>query len=282
MVFSEKRSHGEILGQVPLACGMCVGCRMRRAGDWALRCAHEASLYDDNCVVALTYRDEDLPPHGSLRHRDFQLFMKRVRNNFGPVRFFMCGEYGELNRRPHYHAVLFSVGFRRDRVLAGKSASGEVYYGSRELESLWKLGRCSVQDAVPATIGYVTRYILKKQLGPDADRAYEVIDGDGVCHPIEHEYARMSLRPGIGYQWFKLYGGETYRDDFVVSDGTRRRPPRYYDQLLERADSLEKSEIVAARELAAASFRENQTPERLEVRERCHVSKLRNYRRRME
>jgi hypothetical protein len=36
------------------------------------------------------------------------------------VRFFHCGEYGDLTRRPHYHALIFGYDFP-DRILLKKS-----------------------------------------------------------------------------------------------------------------------------------------------------------------
>ena len=134
VVFSELGRH-DILGDIEIPCGQCIGCRMRRASDWTIRVMHEASLHSENCFVTLTYGRDKLPPDGSLEHRDFQLFMKRLRRHFGKtVRFYMCGEYGPLNFRPHYHACLFNVNFISDRVPAGKSGSGAVFYDSPTLE----------------------------------------------------------------------------------------------------------------------------------------------------
>ena len=78
VVFSELGRH-DILGDIEIPCGQCIGCRMRRASDWTLRVMHEASLHSENCFVTLTYGRDKLPPDGSLEHRDFQLFMKRLR-----------------------------------------------------------------------------------------------------------------------------------------------------------------------------------------------------------
>lgn len=133
--FSELRRDDHI-GSIELPCGQCIGCRMRRASDWELRVMHEAALWPRNCFVTLTYGRGELPPLGSLDHRDFQLFMKRLRvTRSGTVRFYMCGEYGPTNGRPHYHACLFNVDFP-DMVPAGKSKSGQIMYKSAELESL--------------------------------------------------------------------------------------------------------------------------------------------------
>ena len=36
-------------GKLTLPCGNCIGCRLERSRQWAVRCMHEASLYEDNC-----------------------------------------------------------------------------------------------------------------------------------------------------------------------------------------------------------------------------------------
>ena len=87
-------------------CGQCIGCRLKRSRDWAIRCVHEASLYKHNCFITLTFDDLHLPANRSISKRDLQLFMKRLRKRFKgfesvmddngniyyPIRFFGCGE----------------------------------------------------------------------------------------------------------------------------------------------------------------------------------------------
>jgi len=73
--FDEKR-NGEPL---ELPCGQCIGCRLERSREWAIRMVHEASMHEDNCFITLTYAPEYLPPDGSLVKSDFQKFMKRLR-----------------------------------------------------------------------------------------------------------------------------------------------------------------------------------------------------------
>lgn len=89
-----------------------------------MRIVHEASLYDANCFVTLTYRDPvnctasqkakgfHVPEHGSLsvpvldengrqiESSHFQKFMKRLRKARPGARlkYFHCGEYGSVCR----------------------------------------------------------------------------------------------------------------------------------------------------------------------------------------
>lgn len=137
IVFS--RTGAQLDEEVSLPCGRCIGCRLERSKVWAIRCMHEAAIFDNNCFVTLTYDNDNLPDDGSLIKSDWQLFMKRLRKRLVPknpysfnndfdkwdawqlkygIRFFMCGEYGQdqdyalegISKlgRPHYHAILFN------------------------------------------------------------------------------------------------------------------------------------------------------------------------------
>ncbi|QXP44318.1 MAG: replication initiator protein [Arizlama microvirus] len=275
VVFSELSRH-DILGRIDIPCGQCIGCRMQRASDWSLRIMHEASGHDATCFVTLTYGRDALPPNSSLAHEDFQKFMKRLRKHFGvPVRFFMCGEYGPLNQRPHYHACLFGVAFS-DAIPDGRSDAGEVYYNSPLLSKLWTHGRVSVQPLTPETASYCARYIMKKILGPDAKTAYSSVDEDGVVSERRAEYACMSLKPGIGFEWFKKFGRDVYPHDFVIQGGSKKRPPKYYDKLLKRNDAVLAEDIKMIREKNGRRHFLDNTDERLSVREQVHLARVKS------
>lgn len=303
VVFSELRRH-DVLGAIEIPCGQCLGCRLRRARDWSIRVMHEAQCYDYNCFVTLTYAPGHLPPNGFLHYPDFQGFMKRLRRysssqaslvlqrKTNEVRFFMCGEYGPLNLRPHYHACFFNLEFP-DKVPAGKSAAGAVFYDSPILRSLWGLGNVSVQPLTVETAAYCARYVVDKVTGDAAKQHYRTVDPDGVVHQRPAEFSRCSLKPGIGARWFERYGSDTYRFDSVVMEGTEHQVPRYYDKLLRRAissnrvgpsrSSLAGSGVrdrveFARYERAVASAPDN-TPERREAREVVHKARVRNQKR---
>ena len=96
--------------RLDLPCGKCVGCRLERSRQWAVRIMHEASTHADNCFVTLSYSDENLPTNNSLVYEHCRDFMKRLRSRYprdidDGIRFCHCGEYSPEKRRPHYHAI---------------------------------------------------------------------------------------------------------------------------------------------------------------------------------
>lgn len=214
--------------EIMLPCGKCVGCRESRSRQWALRCMHEAGQYEENSFITLTYDEENLPPGGYLRLQDFQKFMKRLRKaNKHKIRFYHCGEYGEQFKRPHYHALLFNHQFEDQTLL--KEANGNKLYTSETLSTLWPMGQHLIGNVTFGSAAYVARYVMKKINGPQAVDHYK---------GYTPEYTTMSRRPGIGQAWYKKYGQETYRDDFIIENSFKYKPPRYYDNLLDKTDPV--------------------------------------------
>lgn len=217
----------------PLSCGRCWACRLEHSRQWAVRCMHEAQLYDENCFITLTYKDAGF----SLVPRDFQLFMKKLRFKYRPreIRYYMCGEYGEIFGRPHFHACLFNFRFPDLKYLK-KTDSGSMLYTSEILEKLWEHGMCSVGDVTFESAAYVARYCMKKLTGDGFKKSYGIIDPDsGEVFERTKEFARMSLKPGIGARWLEKYKSDVYPHGKVVVNGREVNPPRYYEKLFQKS-----------------------------------------------
>jgi len=84
IVFSSGQAQSCL--ELKLPCNTCVGCRLERARQWAMRCMDEASLYKDNSFITLTFNDKSLPFNRSLDVSIFQKFMKRLRKEVAPLR----------------------------------------------------------------------------------------------------------------------------------------------------------------------------------------------------
>lgn len=275
IVFKKENSFGVSM-QVP--CGQCIGCRIKRSRDWAIRCTHEAQYQAEkgkpSCFITLTYNPDNLPAYGSLVKPDYQKFMKRLRKKFPDekISYYMCGEYGHKLGRPHYHACLF--GFCFTDLQLWKLSGKEKLYRSPTLEKLWTKGYSSVGAFTWNTAAYVARYVLKKRWGESAHQHYMTCDEyTGELNSIEPEYTAMSTKPAIGKKWFEKYGGDVFPHDHVIHKGRRDTPPRYYEILYERDDPAGHEKIKKNRRKKAIAAREDNTPQRLD--ERAEVQKIR-------
>jgi len=244
-----SRNKRGVEATLELPCGQCIGCRLERSRQWAMRCLHEASLHDRNSFVTLTYDDSSLPVGGTLKYDDFQKFMKRLRKRVkSPVRFYVGGEYGEQQMRPHFHACLFGFDFD-DKVYYRRTSSGEKIYTSKLLESLWPSGLSSIGDVTFQSAAYIARYCVQKVTGDLAEAHYRVITDDGEIVDRVPEFNHMSLKPGIGSRWLEKFQTDVYPRDYVVINGVKTKPPKYYDVLFERENPGVFSDLVAQREL---------------------------------
>ena len=281
-------SRADAIGFLSLPCGKCIGCFKVRARAWAIRIMHEAKLHERNCFITLTYADDKLPYRGSLDHRDFQLFMKRLRKKFNCFdvklwsdvpRYFMCGEYGPKLLRPHFHACLFGVDFP-DKVLI-KNGKNPLFT-SKILSDVWGLGHVSVGSLDFASARYVAAYCTKKISGDAAITHYRRVDLDtGEVYSLAPEYGQMSRRPGIGSFWYDKFGTDVFPHDRVVINGSQAPPPRYYARKFRRTNP-DVYELILADRLARCrnhSFYVDNTRARLRAREFFEVEVAKSFKR---
>ena len=203
-----RKEPGDVSGWTPLRlpCGGCIGCRVRRARDWAIRCQLELQEHDCAAWVTLTYDEQHVPrPFDqavpTLRKADLSAYIKRLRARVHPrqVRFFGVGEYGEQGNRPHYHVIVY--GLPREE---------------RHLEGAWTFGFARADPVTPASIAYTAGYAQKKIAQAAAftlpqpfvceDPSADVVDpetGEVIAEGIriwefEQPFRLPSRRPGIG------------------------------------------------------------------------------------
>lgn len=205
-----------------IACGQCLGCRLDRSREWAIRCVHEASMHEKNCFITLTYDDQNLPKNNSLVLEDFQKFIKRFRKKINKkILYFHCGEYGDDNGRPHYHACIFGYDFEDKKVW--RMSRDNPLYTSESLNKLWPFGYSIIGTVTFKSAAYVARYIMKKVTGQKAEEHYQ-----GKIP----EYTTMSRNPGIGKGWIEKYSLNVLKDDLIIIDGVKHHAPKFYDKYL--------------------------------------------------
>lgn len=251
MVFREDLGYPNTKTELP--CGQCIGCRLDRSRSWAARCLHEASLYERNCFVTLTYKDN---PY-SLNKEDIPLMMKRLRkrNPDRSIRYFQCGEYGDQFGRPHHHVLFFNY-FPEDYKYFKKRGDNKLYI-SEEISEVWPHGMHEIGNLTYDSACYTAKYCLKKIGGEKAEAHYQ-----GRIP----EYTTMSRRPGIGKLWYDKFKMDIYNTDKLVVTGNHiMRPPKYYDQLYDNEQPSLMRDLKTQRRKNASLNPEN-CEERREVK----------------
>ncbi|QXP08304.1 MAG: replication initiator protein [Arizlama microvirus] len=263
-----KATKNRIGIQVP--CGLCIGCALEKARQWAVRCVHESQMHDDSSFVTLTYDEKYLPPYGSLqkgRKSDQEYFLKNLRQAIYPtkIKFFMCGEYGEKNQRPHYHYLIFGYGFPDRKFL--KETNGVKLYTSELLESKWPYGFSTCGNISMESAAYVARYCLKKV---QAREDNPEMDADNFSGQLP-EYNNMSRGgrhgKGLAYKWYEQFQSDVFPADEVVIKGKIGKPPRYYDKQFELDNFNVFEKIKLDRKAQAINNAADNTAARLLVKE---------------
>lgn len=281
IVFNPRLGYIDL--PVTLPCGQCIGCRLERSRQWAIRCVHETQLHENNCFITLTYDVASLPGGGTLVKKHFQNFMKRLRkgNPGRSIRYFHCGEYGEVNARPHYHALIFNHDFS-DRELYTIRNDIKLYT-SAQLSNLWPHGFSTVGDATFESAAYVARYVLKKITGPSAEEHYKrLIVETGELVSVQPEYITMSLKPAIGKLWYEKFHSDVFPADEVILRGRKLKPPKYYEKLYDISDHDDMEKIKGQRIKERSKHKEDQTPARLSDRKICKLAQIKTLSRSLE
>lgn len=131
----------------------------------------ESRLHNHNAFATLTFNEKNVPWEVTLE--EHQTFIRELRRVYpAPIRYFGVGEYGDKSLRPHYHYALFGMSFL-----------DEAY-----VLKAWDKGFVQLVELSPDLCSYLAGYVSKKMTKKDDPR----LEGRNP------EFARMSLRPGLG------------------------------------------------------------------------------------
>ena len=244
--------------RLELPCGHCLGCRLDYSRQWAQRCMLEAKQWNENIFLTLTYDDDHLRS-ASLIPEDLTKFMKDLRRqwkyhyNIDNIRFYACGEYGELYSRPHFHLILFNCPVPDKKFFS--AVGGTRLWTSEHISRVWDKGFITIGDVTYESAAYVARYVLKKRYGTDADDYYKALG-------VVPEFVRMSRRPGIAREWFEQNKDKIYvNDELFLSDGKghvrKLKPCRYFDKIYDNYDPEQLRAIKEQRRKVGETSRRN-------------------------
>lgn len=283
------KGGGPWQARLTVSCGNCIGCRAEKKREWAVRgmhelqmTAHPATGVEKACFLTLTYANAHLPENGNLSKPDWQNFAKRLRNRIGPFRYFMAGEYGDQGQRAHLHAILFQADLREDRVHYKTTDEGNDLYMSPTVDSAWGKGTHTLGRVSFDSMAYVASYVQTKITGENAAEHYQKVNPEtGELYDQVPEFALMSRggkhNKGLGYTWIEKWHRNVYPRDVVRLNGADMTPPQYYDRWYKEHFPEKWPEVQKQRAIKCERWAFDNTPERLEIKEKIFKAKYKRY-----
>lgn len=245
---------------MPVPCGKCAPCKIRRVNEWVFRVMWEE---EHNSVsshfVTLTYDTNHVPltPNGfmTLRKDDFQNYMKRLRHLCEPslqvlndycgrsredrysLKYYACGEYGSQFKRPHYHAIILNC--QDEQYFADAWALDGIQFGDV------KVGTCTTDS-----VAYCMKYIDKESFRA---RVYKHSRDDRL-----KEFSLMSKNLGVGYCTYgtaQYHAADLSRNYLTKVGGYRIAMPRYYRMKIFTEDERDAQRLVIEQAVAESDRR---------------------------
>lgn len=176
---------------------------------------------------------------------------------------------------------MFNLGFP-DKKYWKMTKAKEKIYVSPLLDRLWGFGFASIGDVTFGSASYVARYHIKKVGSIVSDDHYTNPTTGEVLAP---EYVTMSrgagrkdpdprFRGGIGSGWFDKFHTDVFPRDYRVIKGVDTKPCKFYDTLYEGMDPSGFREVKLDRMVKASALRDDNTDERLQVKERVKLAQI--------
>lgn len=197
-----------ILHKVP--CGKCAFCLTNKRSQWMFRIYHEMrNQQHPGWFLTFTYEERYVKrtAYGlSLRFRDIQLFLKKLRKANHYAKYICVGEYGTRTKRPHYHMLLWTDCPSMQIPNYWKTTTGEML-------GHIQFGRLTIASAM-----YTLKYIIQPKQKAE--------------NGLEKTRAQFSKGLGLGYLTTAVYDYHTsdYDNPIFTSriDGAQVALPRYY------------------------------------------------------
>lgn len=213
------------------ACGQCPLCRKIKTLEWCVRCSHELISNPKAIYITLTYDYKHLNVEtftkkkskydlkGQLEPEEISLFLKRLRKKFNDrkIKYYLCGELGDIKQRPHYHAILWGLTINDVGVFEYKGK-----WRSKTLAEIWGKGYVdiSIEPVTPYAIQYVVGYVSKKRLDRWTRNKYYT-----DVHRVP-PFTKSSQ--GLGWDYAKKHIDNWSKTGSISYNGIQVPIPRYY------------------------------------------------------
>lgn len=223
--------------RITVPCGQCAECLMNRRSSWSFRLLQEQKRSISSYFLTLTYSDENLiygENDAILFKSHVQLFLKRLRKELSrpvsdyqifqkvsekglkspTIKYYVCGEYGSITNRPHYHGIFFNLPYGLKNIVDYQKLL-------TILRDTWQYGDVDIGHVTSASIHYVTGYMMS--------------DDEKLCLISKNIGSNYLTDQNIEYHKNNLFT-HTY-----MENGIRVNLPRYYREKI--FNEFEKEEI---------------------------------------
>nr|WEW54394.1 MAG: replication initiation protein [Microvirus Sku119] len=251
---SKKLNNDFFDSYIVVECGKCKECREKWRRQLIQRTRHQMIQYNHRALfITLTFNDEALEKYDmsnyQLRHKPFQDFMKRLRGDLKrkykvdwKLTYLMCGEYGGLNGRPHYHALIFGVDEHMLESIGMKiihtrkrSKKGYAIKGCDELAEIWQNGFIEIGSANEKSAGYIAKYMVKYSEFTKAD--WKEMNGEDAVKPY-----MVYPHKTMGIDYFLENIDEIVKRGYIYNGKTPVGIPRSYIKYI--SNNLDNNELL--------------------------------------
>nr|UQB76417.1 replication associated protein [Flumine microvirus 28] len=298
-------------------CRSCMPCRLEKSRVTALRCTHEARVFENNCFITLTFNDDSLKEYMpcfdglySLERKIVQDFMKRLRMKFqrgwtyvlrdgkervcssSEVRAYGCGEYGEecmtCRRSRRFCVCSFFVSD------LGRPHFHFCLFNCHFPDRVFEGGRDGFRYYSSKCLSSLWEYGFSSVCDFSFETAAYVaryctkkISGEKAVKHYRGRLPEFPIYPtrggGLGKPWFEKYGEtDVIPTDSCIARYVKCGVPEYYDRLRGRFDPDGLAEAKKIRSERAKLHVDDNTYARLQDKERCMNSKIKCLVRRLE
>lgn len=201
--------HDDVYHKVP--CGKCGFCLESKRSQWMFRIHWEMfHQLNPGWFLTFTYSEKYVKRTAdgrlSLRFKDIQKFLKRLRKAKYYAKYICVGEYGGKTKRPHYHVLLWTD---------CKPEALEKFWTTKKGALLGRIhiGRITMQSAL-----YALKYIIQPK--------------QKMENGLEETRAQFSHGLGLAYLGIGVYDYHTFDYESPVFtsmvDGLVVALPRYF------------------------------------------------------
>lgn len=233
---------------VPVPCGRCPPCKIRRVNSWVFRLMQEEKRSLSAYFITLTYDTNHVPisENGfmTLKKSDFQDYMKRLRklcheywltryggesigydlSKANSLKYYAVGEYGTNNHRPHFHAIIFNV------------PDSEMFAKAWSLDGK-QFGTVDVGTCTSDSVAYCMKYIDKSNFQRQFRRDDRVPEFPLMSKGIGSNY----VTPAI----IRYHRADITRLFATKEGGYKIALPKYYrDRIYSEADKKEQVSLI--------------------------------------